>query len=62
MKFLKVLNKDILIDVFFYLHLSIGFLLSSFIALYFEFDHLKVAFIWSLIFIYLLIQKTKRKL
>jgi len=58
---IKLLKKSVIIDILFYVHLSIGFLIASIIAVTFEIDHIKIATIWSIIFVYLLIQKTKEE-
>ena len=58
---LKLLRKPIIIDILFYTHLTFGFLIASLVAISFSIDHTKVAFIWSLLFIYLLIEKTKKE-
>ena len=60
-KSIKLLQKPIIIDILFYGHLTIGFLIASLVAISFSLDHTKVAFIWSLLFIYLLIEKTKKE-
>jgi hypothetical protein len=55
----KGLSKKILFDIFFYFYLSFGFLIASLVAIYFDLDHFKVAFVWSIILIPLLIKKTE---
>ena len=60
MKTIKLLTKPLILDIAFYIHLTFGFMIASFIAVYFSIDHLKVAIVWSIIFIILLIEKTNR--
>lgn len=55
----KGLSRKVLFDIFFYFYLSFGFLIASIVAVYFDLDHFKVAFIWSIILIPLLIKKTE---
>jgi len=56
---IKLLKRSTIIDILFYLHLTFGFLIASIIAVTFQIDHVKTATIWSIIFVYLIIQKTK---
>lgn len=55
----KDISRKILFDIFFYFYLSFGFLIASFTAVYFDLDHFKVAFVWSIILIPLIIKKTE---
>jgi len=55
----KAISKKIIFDIFFYFYLSFGFLIASFVAIYFDLDHFKVALVWSILLIPLIIKKTE---
>ena len=61
MKSIKIItkNKKILFDMFFYLYLTFGFMIAALVAFYYDLDHFKVAFVWSIILIPLLVKKTE---
>ena len=56
-KLLKLFNKKLISRILFYGHLTFGFLILSLVSLYWNVSHLKVAFIWSIIFFILVVFK-----